>query len=113
MAKATWNFFFQLLNIRENFLTINHLLTKFCMKSKGNGLLSWLLRILPACFFWSIWKARNRKIFDDINMCSNNIIGEVRDLVHKLYISQKIILRKCSCSVDILQYFNLPWKKKM
>src|SRR4051812_4891034 len=61
---------------------------------------------------WSIWKARNKTLFDDGKMCPLSIIEDVRVLIHNLYTAHNLTLIKGACSNDMLQFLIFLGKKK-
>lgn len=80
-TKEVWALFSTMMNVDENFLTINHLLSVWCYRSKGNCLQSWLLRVLPLCIFWNIRGARNSAKFDSRDMKQSDMIASTRDQI--------------------------------
>src|SRR4051812_18148761 len=84
------------------------MLTNWWREVKGNSLHSWLLHLIPSIIIWHIWKAKNKKRFEDKDMSASIIIELVRLDISNINHSYKLQLMKGKCSVACMQYFNLP-----
>lgn len=112
IAKEVWSFFSNLLQVEGDFLTINHLLSICYFRSKSTYLYSWLLKVLPICIFWNIWKARNYAKFEDQNMNSYSIIDNIWLQISHLSAATKLQLPLDKTHFEAKLFFWINYSRK-
>lgn len=107
VAKQVWGFFNDLLDINGECLTVNYMLSTWWQHAKGNGLSSWIYKILPSVIIWHIWKAQCKAKFEDSEMHHLDIIAPIKEQILQIYSSFKVQLLKGNIPSEALSFFEI------
>lgn len=89
VAQHIWSKIHILMKIQHSEGNFSSFFLRWWTKSEASDIYDWLKIVLPGIVLWFIWKARNKGIFDEEEMKSEDIMLNIKRFINSLFILHK------------------------